>query len=146
MVSISPKPPKQGLTSNRCDPWELNIKGLEAAAYDSCDDTNETHSQQRPLHVNLSESALQRPQAPRLRFCQESRAVSSKGLAPRSSRAIPTSVAQRLIAEDHERFRPTYGWRRIPAELAGAYGQQTNKKFDLLDHGSPRHQRAFGPA
>ena len=34
-----------------------------------------------------------------------------------------------MIAEIHVRSRRTYGWRRIRAELADAYGQRVNKKL-----------------
>jgi transposase InsO family protein len=34
-----------------------------------------------------------------------------------------------VVGEVHERSRGTYGWRRVRAELADAYGQQVNKKL-----------------
>ncbi len=46
---------------------------------------------------------------------------------PPSRRAIRRAWLSDVIAEIHERSRRTYGWRRVRAELADAYGQQVNK-------------------
>ncbi len=50
-----------------------------------------------------------------------------------------------VITQIHVRSRRTYGWRRIRAELADAYGQQVNKKL-IRSSWLPRHQRTSGPA
>jgi len=52
-----------------------------------------------------------------------------------------------VIAEIHDRSRRTYGWRRIRAELADAYGQRVNHKLigqimaELGLSGLPRRRR-----
>ena len=48
---------------------------------------------------------------------------------PPSSRAIRRAWLVDVITEIHVRSRGTYGWRRIRAELADAYGQTVNKKL-----------------
>ncbi|HEV2071584.1 MAG TPA: IS3 family transposase [Acidimicrobiales bacterium] len=60
---------------------------------------------------------------------------------PPSSRAIRRACLSDVIAEIHERSRRTYGWRRIRAELADAYGQTVNKKLIrsiMVDQGISR--------
>ncbi len=49
--------------------------------------------------------------------------------APPSSRAIRRAWLGDVITEIHVASRGTYGWRRIRAELADAYGQRVNKKL-----------------
>ncbi len=46
-----------------------------------------------------------------------------------STRAIRRAWLVDVITEIHVRSRRTYGWRRIRAELADAYGQRVNKKL-----------------
>ncbi len=48
---------------------------------------------------------------------------------PPSNRAIRRAWLTDVIVEIHDRSRRTYGWRRIRAELADAYGQTVNKKL-----------------
>ena len=48
---------------------------------------------------------------------------------PPSRRAIRRAWLADVITEIHVRSRGTYGWRRIRAELADAYGQTVNKKL-----------------
>ena len=48
---------------------------------------------------------------------------------PPSARAIRRAWLVDVITEIHVRSRRTYGWRRIRAELADAYGQTVNKKL-----------------
>ena len=48
---------------------------------------------------------------------------------PLSSRAIRRAWLCDVITEIHVRSRGTYGWRRIRAELADAFGQVVNKKL-----------------
>ncbi len=48
---------------------------------------------------------------------------------PPSARAIRRAWLADVITEIHARSRYTYGWRRIRAELADAYGQRVNKKL-----------------
>lgn len=48
---------------------------------------------------------------------------------PPSSRAIRRAWLCDVITEIHVGSRRTYGWRRIRAELADAYGQVVNKKL-----------------
>jgi putative transposase len=48
---------------------------------------------------------------------------------PPSDRAIRRAWLTDVIVEIHDRSRRTYGWRRIRAELADAYGQRVNKKL-----------------
>ena len=46
-----------------------------------------------------------------------------------SDRAIRRAWLTDLIIEVHDKSRRTYGWRRVRAELADAYGQMVNKKL-----------------
>ncbi len=48
---------------------------------------------------------------------------------PPSRRAVRRAWLADVITEIHARSRATYGWRRIRAELADAYGQTVNKKL-----------------
>ncbi len=48
---------------------------------------------------------------------------------PPSNRAIRRAWLSDVITEIHVRSRGTYGWRRIRADLADAYGQIVNKKL-----------------
>lgn len=48
---------------------------------------------------------------------------------PPSARSIRRAWLSDVIVEIHERSRRTYGWRRVRAELADAYGQIVNKKL-----------------
>ncbi len=48
---------------------------------------------------------------------------------PPSDRAIRRAWLADVILEIHARSRRTYGWRRVRAELADAYGQRVNKKL-----------------
>jgi putative transposase len=48
---------------------------------------------------------------------------------PPSNRAIRRAWLTDVIVEIHEESRRTYGWRRVRAELADAYGQCVNKKL-----------------
>jgi transposase InsO family protein/transposase-like protein len=48
---------------------------------------------------------------------------------PPCDRAIRRAWLTDLITEVHARSRGTYGWRRVRAELADAYGQAVNKKL-----------------
>ena len=48
---------------------------------------------------------------------------------PPSARAVRRAWLADVITEIHIRSRRTYGWRRIRAELADAYGQTVNKKL-----------------
>jgi putative transposase len=68
--------------------------------------------------------------------------------APPSTRAVRRAWLADVIGEIHVRSRHTYGWRRIRAELADAYGQVVNKKLiraimgDLGITGLPNRRRA----
>jgi putative transposase len=48
---------------------------------------------------------------------------------PPSDRSIRRAWLTDVIVEIHDQSRRTYGWRRIRAELADAYGQRVNKKL-----------------
>lgn len=48
---------------------------------------------------------------------------------PPSDRSIRRAWLADVIVEIHDQSRRTYGWRRIRAELADAYGQRVNKKL-----------------
>ena len=48
---------------------------------------------------------------------------------PPSDRAIRRAWLAAVITEIHVRTRRTYGWHRVRAELADAYGQTVNKKL-----------------
>jgi transposase-like protein len=48
---------------------------------------------------------------------------------PPSDRSIGRAWLADVIVEIHDQSRRTYGWRRIRAELADAYGQRVNKKL-----------------
>jgi putative transposase len=48
---------------------------------------------------------------------------------PPSDRAIRRAWLRDVISEIHVQSRRTYGWRRMRAELADAYGQRVNKKL-----------------
>jgi putative transposase len=67
---------------------------------------------------------------------------------PPSTRAVRRAWLADVIAEIHVRSRHTYGWRRIRAELADAYGQVVNKKLiraimgELGINGLPHRRRA----
>jgi transposase InsO family protein len=60
---------------------------------------------------------------------------------PPSDRAIRRAWLRDVIAEIHVQSRRTYGWRRMRAELADAYGQRVNKK---LIHAVMRELRITG--
>lgn len=67
---------------------------------------------------------------------------------PPSDRAIRRAWLADVIAEIHVRSQRSYGWRRIRAELADAYGQVVNKKLimavmaELGISGLPKRRRA----
>jgi hypothetical protein len=68
-----------------------------------------------------------------------------------ADRAIRRAWLTDVIAEIRERSRRTYGYRRMRAELADAYGQQVNKKLiqaimrELGISGLPRRRKAIAP-
>ncbi len=67
---------------------------------------------------------------------------------PPSTRSVRRAWLTDVITEIHIRSRRTYGWRRIRAELADAYGQRVNKKLirsvmaELGIAGLPARRRA----
>jgi putative transposase len=66
---------------------------------------------------------------------------------PPSDRSIRRAWLTDVIVEIHDQSRRTYGWRRIRAELAAAYGQRVNKKLiraimaEQAISGLPRHRK-----
>jgi hypothetical protein len=64
--------------------------------------------------------------------CVGSRPVAHSGffswpIKPPSDRAIRRAWLTDLIIQVHRESRRTYGWRRVRAEVADAYGQVVNK-------------------